>query len=287
MLWAGIFLRALVIPWLQARGALGKPISVSSVYSGAVVVDRKRIYKIALSRKSTIDVEYKKYVKAGQRWPELIAILPDCQFQEEQFFSYLAMTRYHPIGMEEAIVQASNLYQFMRFCRTPNVQTMAISDSEELGAGLEVILNLYDDSTSRAVYQQVETYLRSGDYHLGFVHGDFHSRNIMIDEHGKPRLIDLDCIRLNGIQELDALYFVLELEWSRSGKLWYLTMVDFLKGNIPADLRTVLNGFDVENSFPLCITFLVDRIGQEAKVFGLDYTRRMLDPAIDEIKFRR
>ena len=260
---------------------------MSSVYSGAVVVDRKRIYKIALSRKSTIDVEYKKYVKAGQRWPELIAILPDCQFQEEQFFSYLAMTRYHPIGMEEAIVQASNLYQFMRFCRTPNVQTMAISDSEELGAGLEVILNLYDDSTSRAVYQQVETYLRSGDYHLGFVHGDFHSRNIMIDEHGKPRLIDLDCIRLNGIQELDALYFVLELEWSRSGKLWYLTMVDFLKGNIPADLRTVLNGFDVENSFPLCITFLVDRIGQEAKVFGLDYTRRMLDPAIDEIKFRR
>ena len=265
---------------------MGKPISMSFVYSGAVVVDRERIYKIALSRKSTIDVEYKKYVNAGQRWPELVAILPDCQFQEEQFFSYLAMTRYHPIGMEGAIAQASNLYQFMRFCRTPNVQTMAISDSEELVAGFEVISNLFDRSVNRTVYRHVESFLSSGDYHVGIAHGDFHSRNITVDGCGNPRLIDLDCIRLKGIQELDALYFVVEMEWSRSGKLWYHTISDFLRGNIPASHRAVLEGFEVKISFPLCVTYLVDRIGQETKNFGFEYTRGMLDPAMDAIETR-
>ena len=108
----------------------------------------------------------------------------------------------------------------------------------------------------------------------------------MIDDHGKPRLIDLDCVRLNGIQELDALYFVLEMEWSKSGKLWYRTIDDFFKEKAPADSRSVLGRFDVESSFPLCVTYLVDRIGQETKNYGFAYTHSMLDPVIDEIQTR-
>ncbi len=283
-LWHKLFLCALVVPWLRIRGELSKPYSVHPAYRGAVVVEQKRLYKVALGRKSTIAIEYGNYVQASQRWPELHGILPDCQFHDEFLFSYLTMTRYQPIGLERAIVHASNLYQLMRTCRSPETQTIAMSDSEELGAGFEVISQLYDDATSRAVHEHVESFLNSGDYHVGFAHGDFHSRNIMVDDCGKPRLIDLDCIRLNGIQELDALYFVLEMEWSESGALWYRTIVDFLCGSVPCNPKSVLSGFGVENSFALGVTYLVDRIGQESRNFGFKYTREMLGPAIGEIQ---
>jgi hypothetical protein len=158
---------------------------------------------------------------------------------------------------------------------------LAVSDSPELLAGIDILAELYDDSVIRTIRRRVEVFLATGDYHLGFAHGDFHSRNIVLDNSGTPRLVDLDCVRLNGIQELDALYFVLEWEWSRSGRPWHDTIVDMLRGAASKEQQAMLKtGFDVVGSFGLAVTYLVDRVGQEGRNFGARwYTHAALDRA--------
>jgi hypothetical protein len=230
-------------------------------------------------------MEYRNFAAASRNWPDLLAIFPDIQFNSHGLVKYLTMSRYHPVGLEDSLAHASNTYLLMRNSGNGHGVRMAVSDSPELLAGFAMLAELYDDSTARSIRRHVEAFLATGDYHLGFAHGDFHSRNIVLDELGAPRLVDLDCIRLNGIQELDALYFVLEWEWSRTGRPWHDTIVAMVRGTASEEQQTMLRtGFGVEVSSGLAVTYLVDRIGQEGRNFDARwYTRAALDPAIARI----
>jgi len=283
--WPRIFLWAVAIPWLRIRRVVHKPFTVQLAFRSAAVMDGSRLCKVALSRKSTIENEYRNFAAAMRSWPSLQAILPEIQFKSDRLVTYLAMPRYHPIGLEDSLAHASSAYQLMRRCSNAPGVRLAVSDSQEILTGIDVIAELYDAMSAGATRRHVEAYLASGDYHLGFAHGDFHSRNIVLDDFGAPRLVDLDCIRLNGIQELDALYFVLEWEWSRSGRPWHDTIVDMLRGTTSEEQQAMLRtGFGVEASFGLAVTYLVDRVGQEGRNFGVRwYTRAALDPAVARI----
>ena len=249
------------------------------------MIDGSRVCKIALSRKSTIENEYRNLAAATRRWPSLLAILPDMQLEGGAPVTYLTMSRYHPVGLVDSLEYASSAYQLTRSCSSSDGVRMAVSDSPELLAGIDILAELYGGPMTRTIRRHVEVFLATGDYHLGFAHGDFHSRNIMLDDSGTPRLVDLDCVRLNGIQELDALYFVLEWEWSKSGRPWHDTIVDMLRGAASKEQQAMLKtGFGVAGSFGLAVTYLVDRVGQEGRNFGTKwYTRAALDPAIAQI----
>jgi hypothetical protein len=262
-----------------------KPFTVRLAFRSAAVMDGSRVCKVALGRKSTIENEYRNFAAATRKWPGLLAILPDMQLEGGAPVTYLTMSRYHPVGLVDSLGYASGAYRLMRSFGGAHGAQMAVSDSQELLTGIDIIAELYDDPTSRTICRHVEAFLATGDYHLGFAHGDFHSRNIVLDDRGVARLVDLDCVRLNGVQELDALYFVLEWEWSRSGRPWHDTIVDMLRGTASKEQEAMLgNGFGVEGNSGLAVTYLVDRIGQEGRNFGTKwYTRAALDPAIAQI----
>lgn len=284
--WPRIFLWIFAIPWLRLRRVVRKPFTVRFAFRSAAVMDASRLCKVALSRKSTIENEYRNFAAATQKWPRLLAIFPEIQFESDGLVTYLTMPRYRPVGLEDSLQHASSTYQLMRSCSNARDMRMAASDSQELSTGFDVIAELYDDPTARAIGRHVRSFLASGVYHLGFAHGDFHSRNIVLDDRGAPRLVDLDCVRLNGIQELDALYFVLEWEWSKSGRPWHDTIVDMLRGTASEEQQAMLRtGFGVEGNFGLAVTYLVDRVGQESRNFGARwYTRAALDPAVAQIQ---
>lgn len=273
----------LAIPLLRIRGLLRPPFTVHLAYRGAIVSDCNRVYKVALGKKSTIALEYRNSARARRLWPQLATILPAIESNDGWIASYLSMNRYRPVGVEDGVRHAVLIYELIQTCRASGSQSMAIEDSAELASGIEVVTSLYGNSTSEIIRKHVESYLGSGDYHLGFAHGDFHSRNIMLDELGAHKLVDLDCVRFKGIQELDALYFVLEWEWSRSGKLYYSTIVDFLRGTVSTQCQEVLGKFGVRSSFTFAVTYLIDRIGQETNRFGFRFNRSILDPAIGAI----
>jgi hypothetical protein len=283
--WPRIFLWAVAIPWLRIRRVVRKPFTVQLAFRSAAVMDGSRLCKVALSRKSTIGNEYRNFAAASRKWPRLLAIFPDLRFESDWLVTYLTMPRYHPVALESSLEYASITYRQMRGCSNPDGARLAVSASPELLAGMDIFAELYDGPMTHAIRTHVEAFLATGDYHLGFAHGDFHSRNIVLDDLGAPRLVDLDCVRLNGIQELDALYFSLEWEWSRSGRPWHETIVDMLQGTASKEQQAMLkNGFDVVGSFGLAATYLVDRVGQEGRNFGTRwYTRAALDPAISKI----
>lgn len=278
---SALFLWGLAIPWFLSRGMVGRRFSVLFAHECAMVFDERRLYKIALSDVSTIRLEYTNYRMAIEQWPQLRAVLPEIGFREATFLRYVTMARFRPLGPNESIPHASALYRVMRTCGARGSKPM--EEFRELLDGVEVIGGLYGAGIAGLIRGHVETYLAANDYHVGFAHGDFHSRNIMLDNHDTPRMIDLDCVRLAGIQELDAIYFVLEWEWSKSGTLWCQTLARFLKGQLAPDCSTLLETFGVKPAFLLCVTYLADRLGQEAKMFGLRYTRTLLDPAIEAI----
>jgi hypothetical protein len=281
-----VFLWAFAIPWLIISRQVRGPLTVRLGFRSAAVMDRSRLCKVALGSMSTIAREYENFAQATRKWPSLLAIFPELHLQDDGPVVYLTMPRYRPVALEDSLQLAARAYSVIGSCASSRGARLTLPDAQELLVGIQIIAELYGVSTSDKIRHHVETFLASGDYHLGFAHGDFHSRNIVLDNHGGARLIDLDCLRLNGIQELDALYFVLEWESSRSGRPWYATIVDVLQRTASRELQTMLStGFGVQASFGLAATYLVDRIGQECRNFGVQwYTRVALDPAVAHVE---
>ena len=192
------------------------------------------------------------------------------------------MTYYNPVSIEDSLEMAPSIYKMMIGCGSPE-RKLDISSSDELQAGLKFIAHVYGDSVSMMIKQIVTSFLNSGEYRVGFAHGDFHSRNILADKHGKPKLIDLDCVRFQGVQDFDALYFVLEMEWSKSGMPWHETIVNYLKGDIPSSDGAAFKKFGIEYSHSLAIAYIIDRMGQEYRKYALLLPRKQLDPIVDQI----
>lgn len=251
-------------------------------FDSLVFFDHQILYKISLSKKSTIEIEYGNFEKIRRDYPSLLEIIPDYRLMKDSFASCLSMTYYNLVGIEDSLEMAPNIYKMMLGCGSPE-RKLGISSSDELQAGLKLITNIYGDSVSLMIKQIVISFLNSGEYRVGFAHGDFHSRNILADKHGKPKLIDLDCVRFQGIQDFDALYFVLEMEWSKSGMPWHETIVNYLKGDIPPSARAAFKKFGIEYSDSLAIGYIIDRMGQEYRKYDFLLPRKQLDPIVDQI----
>lgn len=277
-----VYLRAAALPRLRARGAVGEVLGVRYGNGYAVIDERERLLKVRLDARSTIVLEHANRAGALAKWPALAEVLAECSLEDGGSPAYLAMPRYAPLSLEEAQRHAARVWHVMQACRSGGGR-LSLADAPQMLRGLEVLEGLYGEALAARVRARVEVFLAAGDYHLGFAHGDFHSRNLMLDRHGAPRLLDLDCIRLNGVQEIDALYFVLEWEWSRSGALWQQSVVPFLRDAPPAAHRALLEGFGVAPTPGLAAALLVDRIGQEETTFGILSRRAVLDPAIGEL----
>lgn len=277
-----IYIWLFVIPYLVFQEELSKTFVIKVAFNSIVVLDRRRVFKVALNKKSTIGLEFNNFEKILELYPAMLNILPDYNIKWNVFISYLSAPRYEVVNLPDSLGLATRIFKLMRECRKPE-ERLQIVESAELTAGISVISQIYGEPIRLMIQHIVDLYLKSGKYHIGLAHGDFHSRNIVIDEYYKPRLIDLDCVRLCGVQELDAFYFLMEQEWSKSGSLWYETIVEYFKGDISSEAIAVLNRFGVDYSHGLAVTYLVDRIGQEAMNYGFKYTSVQLASAINEI----
>lgn len=277
-----MYVRLLVIPCLRNQEGLSDYFLIKPAFNSTIIVDHHKIYKVSFSTRSTIEHEYGNYEKIRSDYPDLMEFMPNYRKHRSCFVSCLSMDSYKPVSAEDSLEIAPGIYKKLLGCGSP-AGKREISISDEIQAGLKLIATIYGDSVSHRVQKIVSTFLDSGKYRIGFAHGDFHSRNILADIHGNPKLIDLDCVRFRGIQDFDALYFVLELEWSRSGKPWYETIVNYLKGDIPEPARSAFERFGIEYSHGLAISCVVDRIGQEYRKYELLLPRRYLDPIVDQV----
>ena len=96
--------------------------------------------------------------------------------------------------------------------------------------------------------QIVKNYFANAINSYGFSPGDFHQSNIMIDFNKNLKLIDLDSIRLNGIQDFDALHFVLEHFWAKNSIHWSESISNLIINQSQGEFQDYLNSFSIQGS---------------------------------------
>jgi hypothetical protein len=274
-----IYARVIAVPLLRWYEKVGRASIGMPAFGAVPIYDRTRFFKVALAEPSPIEREYGNWESAMRVYPALAAVLPEYRMGNHRLVRYISMPRYTPVDPATGVEHARDAYEQMRSCSMQH-QRLRISDSEELLEGLRVIGGLYGEAVHEKLRWAVCSFLADGHYHVGFAHGDFHARNIVVDDTGFSRIVDLDCARLAGVQELDALYFTLEWQWSHSRRLWYESLVSYFRGEIPADAAHLLDAFGVEYSHGLAVTYLADRVGQETLRYDFLYARKQLDPVM-------
>jgi hypothetical protein len=280
LLLQAVHLWALIVPVLRVRGIIGNPRSVIRAEDGYVITDELRAVKVMPGRDGGIHAQYVKYVACIERWPQLAGVLAEAQIRNGPGGGFMLMPRYRPVTAEAGVGHALGLFETLRTCAAPAGAPFDVSASPELTAGIEVVAGIYGEYVGSTIDRLVRAFVRDGTYSVGFAHGDFHSGNIMLDREGRARLVDFDCLRLHGLQQLDALYYVLELDWSRTGRLWHQQLATYLVGEVPAWARELFKRFGVNYSVGLGVTYMVDRIGQETRNYCYKYRATELDSAI-------
>lgn len=269
---------------MRRIGTLRKPFDVRCAHSGIVIIAADRVFKTAFANSYKVQLEVTKYRNAIARWPVLRDILAPLQSYQTPVASCLMMDRYAPLSFEHALPYAVDLFQTMQLCKAARSDFVPLATAPQMQAGIKSLERLYGASIGDVLTARLAHFGVTGHYAVGFAHGDFHSRNIMLTASGDPKLIDLDCMRVDGIQELDALSFVLEAEWSRSGRPWFEQMPEFLTNELRSETRSALEAFNITFTADLAAVYLVERVGQEALNYGFEYLPHHLAKAADVLQ---
>jgi hypothetical protein len=245
-----------------------------------VIVSANRVLKSAGRGQGSVARELANYTEAVACWPVLAEVLAPIELRRESVGTFLLMDRYEQVDDNTAVLHAVRLFRLMQGCRNVVASSFDVAATPQVAAGIEVLSDLYGTATGQLVRRRLKQLSPLVDFDLGFAHGDFHSRNIVLDSSGAARLIDLDCARMNGVQQLDALYFVMESEWSTSGRQWFEQIAAYLRNELPKGAQIVLNQFGVTSTGGLALIYLLDRIGQEATHYGFRYRPAHLAEAV-------
>lgn len=273
------YLYGYAAPRLRLSGELATPFSVSRGHASLLLLSPGAFFKLAVSGKATIREEYDHYLCLAAAQPLLAAHLPSYRFIEGWLLAVLKCERLTTVKPADALPLAVDIQRILNVTGVAK-RHLSLVDCPQIQVGLRYVEAEFGMGAARAVRQCADDYLAGGQYSVGLAHGDFHSRNIMRDEAGNCRIIDLDCIRFQGIREFDALYFALEQEWSASGRLWTETLGDCLAG-AGDNVRECLEAFGVGWSDGLGVSFFLDRLGQDVMNYGMRCARVYLEPIVN------
>jgi hypothetical protein len=277
-----LYVFAVVVPILLLKGLVTLPFSVRSGHETILIFSKDLVVKIAMSARSTIEREYLNCNAILQRYPLLAENVLHYQYYKNSIFSCLASKRLYPIPKADCLTIAVRMRMKLDKCDSQDGR-LAFEKYSQIHAGLDCVQAIFGEKVVTSLRGTVEDYLVTGQYHFGLSHGDFHSRNIMRNLNGCDIMIDLDCVRFEGIAELDALYFALEMEWSNSGTIWTETLAEAFDTQ-GQNIAELLLAFSVPWTSGLGTTYFLDRIGQDAINYGFYYRREQMSSLIIAIQ---
>ncbi len=265
-------------PILLVTKKISFPFKLKSGFGSVLILSNRSVAKVVSSRESTVKLEYFNSQRMKDNANEVSACIPSFVLYRLPTLTCLISSRYEKVPLELAVDCAVRIRKIFDSAGLKR-RGAYIETCPNLQAGLQYIALVFDDQVSSRLRMVVESYLAVGDYHTGLCHGDFHSRNIVLDRDGEARAIDLDCVRFGGIVELDSIYFSLEWEWSTSGTPWLETLAVAID-NQGKNIEQRLDSFSVKWNDELGLVFLLDRVGQEIIHYGFKYPKVKLQTAI-------
>ncbi len=273
------YLRLYAVPVLKTKGVLAPGFTLARGHGSFLLLSERGFVKLAISPVAALDRVYANYERLRGTRPDLADALPAYQPVQAVGLAALACEALGKIPYTEALAPAAEMYK--RFHNNSLAgERLTLADCPQIGAGLREIEAKFGIETARALQASTEAFLARGHYSTGLAHGDFHSRNVMRNEAGDCTIIDLDCVRLKGVAEFDALYFSLEQEWSRTGRPWTWILAECFTSQ-GRNISTSMSAFSADWSSEFGIAFFLDRVGQDFANSGARYEHRDLAVVID------
>jgi hypothetical protein len=263
-----------VLPLLYLNKIIRFPVHMKRGYQSFLIDDGKIFLKIALSKRSTIFQEYRNYMQARECGPFIADLLPTYQLINKLLIKAIKCEHLAWVDSNSALPLA--VYINHSFNKSVVLgQSLHLNECAELKAGLNHVERRFGIKVAKKMQHTLELFLLNGNYSVGIAHGDFHSRNIMVDVDKNPVIVDLDCMRFKSIREFDCLYFLLEQEWTLSGQIWIKTLTDCLCG-VENSVKKGLESFGVIYSRELITAFFLDRVGQDVMRYRIVYSEKNL-----------
>lgn len=257
------------VPVLLTIRRITLPCKMLSGHGSVLILCERRVAKVASSMRSTIGVEFDNVQRIKLIGGEVSASMPSLSLHRSAILTYLLSDRYYKVALPDVLDCAVEVRRKLSSAGLKR-RGASLDRYPQLQNGLEQILQLFGEEVANRMTLVVKRYLADGEYHTGLCHGDFHSRNIMRDQRGEARVIDLDCVRFEGIVELDCLYFSLEWEWSATGALWLDTLA-LAFDTRGCNLEQRLGRFSLRWHEALGLVYFLDRVGQENINYGFKY----------------
>lgn len=180
-------------------------------------------------------------------------------------YSIIETERRYPVTDDSELFEAAGrILEKFRCCGQIR-QDNQLGNFEQITNGLNVIEEICGGEEKRICENQVAALMDGESFHIGPAHGDFHPKNILKDSKGNHYIIDLDCFRPQGIQALDAIYFVNEYYADQNKISWYkqlILLADKKQDTSPVELP-FLERFYKISSLQWLLMYFLDRIGQD------------------------
>lgn len=135
-----------------------------------------------------------------------------------------------------------------------------------LSGGLALVERFYGAGIHQGVRASVQQFFKGRLFRLGPCHGDLHHKNI-VGTGENPYVVDLDCFRDDGLQALDALYYVNQYIADDEKIPWHAALVRLL-----ADKKKYSVYYDFLHDFldmkaikGYALIYCLDRFKQDAK----------------------
>lgn len=186
-------------------------------------------------------------------------------YKKHLCYSVIEKQRRHPVTEDSELFEAA-VRILERFQRCAEIRHKnKVDDFEQLTNGLNVIEEMSGREKKQICANEIMALMDKESFYVGPAHGDFHLNNILKDSNGNNYVIDLDCFRLQGIQALDAIYFVNEYYANKNKINWYQQLILFAEKKqaySPVELPFIERFCKISCIQWLLIYFL-DRIGQD------------------------
>lgn len=238
-------------------------IKLSTSYCSIAVETEQNYYKIpftSMAERKVIE-EYNNWCRLNEDG-EFREIIPqNIDMLSENGFVILKLIKYEPLDRTENAIEAAEY--LLNAMRAKGEKRDAYA-TQSIQRGLDFLKNYCPAETYKFFDTRLNLF-RELKVLVGFTHGDFHSRNILKKGADKFLTIDLDRFNRQGIQALDAVYFIVDTQSRLKKSSWHEQLRYYHKNNwnVEHKYKNIFNQYIDIDSKLLTYIFFLDRIGQE------------------------
>jgi hypothetical protein len=239
----------------------------SSIQGYHNVLSKNIFYKIALDNPHFFLEEKVNIDLIRRKYPEIIKIIPNYSYWSI-FRNRINVMKTQKLisisGFSEKFEAARNILSI--FKKYGRIGGCTIGNLPYVLVGLKLVGYFCGEEVSRKAILLAKNFLDNNQFRLGPCHGDFHHKNVMSIARNNF-VIDLDCFRDIGLQELDAMYFATQYIADNENTIWHIALMNLMVNETKyLEYYNFLEEFmDIDKFQGYSLTYLLDRLGQDAK----------------------